>query len=197
MPRAKTRTAELRAELLTRAVTLLEQDGPTALRARHVASAAGTSTAALYELFGNKTGLIRAIFYEGFCALADQLERVAATDDPRADVVDVLRGSRSFALENPMLFEVMYARPVGEFDPSSDDLDAAGRIYNLVIDRVRRWFDAARASTDPVDAAHALIALNRGLIAMELAGMLGRSRTSRERRWQLAVDAQLDGLEHG
>ena len=79
MPRTKLRTPDLREELLQRAVAVLEHEGPVALRARRVASAAGTSTGALYELFGDKTGLVRAIFYEGFRMLAERLEEVAIT----------------------------------------------------------------------------------------------------------------------
>src|SRR5438270_7888523 len=119
MPRTKLRTAELREELLRCAVAVLEGEGPIALRARRVASAANTSTGALYELFGDKTGLVRAIFYEGFRMLADRLEHLPATQDARGDVVALLEGSRTFAIEHPVLFEVMYARPFGEFEPTS------------------------------------------------------------------------------
>jgi AcrR family transcriptional regulator len=192
--RPKLRDAKLREHVLERAVATLEHEGPSALRARHVASAAGTSTAALYELFGDKAGLVRALFYEGFRQLADLLDEVPVSEAPRAGVVALLAGSRRFAVERPMLFEVMYARPFGEFAPTPDDLRVAGRIYDLVVHRVGRWLSGVGASIDPVDAAHVLIALNRGLIASELAGILGRSDRSRERRWQLAVDAQLDGL---
>jgi AcrR family transcriptional regulator len=197
VPRRKLRTPDLREELLQRAVVVLEHEGPLALQARHVASAAGTSTGALYELFGDKTGLVRAIFYEGFRMLADRLEQIPTTDDARSDLVALLGGSRMFAVEHPMLFEVMYARPFGQFQPTRDDLRVAGRIYDLVVRQVERWLSAAASDTDPVDAAHALVALNRGLIATELAGLLGRSHQSRERRWRLAVAAQLDGLAAG
>lgn len=194
MGRPKLRTTDLRDELLRSAVALVERDGPAALRARHVASAAGTSTGALYELFGDKTGLVRAIFFEGFSLLADRLDAVAATDHSRGDVIALLAESRHFALERPMLFEVMYARPFGEFDPSPDDLRAGRRIYDLIVRSVKRWIAEAGGACDPVDAAHALVALNRGLIASELAGLLGRSERSRERRWRLSVNALLDGL---
>ena len=194
MPRAKLRTSDLRDDLLRQAVAVLEDEGAAALRARRVASAAGTSTAALYELFGDQTGLVRAIFYEGFRMLADRLEGLPSTDDARADLIGLLRASRTFALEHPMLFEVMYARPFGEFDPTPDDLRVAGALYELVVRQVRRWLAEAGTRTDPVDAAHALVALNRGLVATELAGLLGHARTSRERRWRLAVGALLDGL---
>src|SRR5438270_6409975 len=108
MPPRKLRTKDLREELLRSAVAVLEQEGPFALRARRVASAAGTSTGALYELFGDKTGLVRAIFYEGFKMLAARLDGVDMTNDARADVMALLRASRAFAIEHPMLFEVMY-----------------------------------------------------------------------------------------
>ena len=188
------RTAGLREDLLRQAVAVLEDEGPVALRARRVASAAGTSTGALYELFGDKTGLVRAIFYEGFRMLANQLESVAITEDARAGVMALLGASRAFALEHPMLFEVMYARPFGEFDPTPNDSRVGRGLYDLVVRQVKRWLAEAGAETDPIDAAHTLIALNRGLIATELAGLLGRSRSSRERRWHLALQAQLDGL---
>jgi AcrR family transcriptional regulator len=194
MPRPKLRTPDLREHLLERAVAVLEQDGPAALRARHVASAAGTSTGALYELFGDKTGLVREIFYEGFRMLADCLEQVSVTNHPRADVVALLEASRRFAIEHPMLFEVMYARPISEFDPTPDDLRAPGRIYQRVVLEVKRWLTDEGGTCDAIDAAHALISLNRGLIATELAGLLGTSTRSRERRWRLALTAQLDGL---
>ncbi|MEY2421989.1 MAG: hypothetical protein QOI95_2056 [Acidimicrobiaceae bacterium] len=197
MARPKLRTTDLHELLLERAIALLEQEGPTAVRARNVASAARTSTAALYELFGDKAGLVRAIFYEGFAMLADRLDGVPLSEDGRTNVVSILAGSRRFAIEHPMLFDVMYARPFGDFDPTPDDLRAAGRIYDLVVRQVKRWLVDVSAATDPVDAAHALVALNRGLIATELAGLLGRSERSRERRWRLAIGAQLDGLAGG
>ena len=194
MPRRKLRTPDLREGLLREAVAVLEEEGPIALRARRVASAAGTSTGALYELFGDKTGLVRAIFYEGFRMLAERLDAATRTDDPRADLVALLRVSRTFALDHPMLFEVMYARPFGEFDPTPDDLRVGRGLYDLVVQQVKRWLVDAGAEIDPIDGAHTLIALNRGLIATELAGLLGTSGASRERRWELALEAQLDGL---
>ena len=47
---------------------------------------------------------------------------------------------------------------------------------------------------DATDIAHVLLALAQGLAAQEVAGWLGTSRASVDRRWALAVDAVLDGL---
>jgi hypothetical protein len=108
-------------------------------------------------------------------------------------LVALLAASRAFAVEHPMLFHVMYSGPVSDFDPSEEDRRAAARVYSLIVSRVDRWL-AANKDADAVDAAHALVSLNRGLIASELSGLLGTTAKSRQRRWQLAIDAVLDGL---
>jgi AcrR family transcriptional regulator len=194
MPRKKERTDSLRADLLSAAVQVLERDGPGAVRARQVASVAGTSTAALYELFGDKAGLVRSIFLEGFHQLLVRLEEVPSSDDARADVLGLLVASRDFAIERPMLFEVMFARPFAEFEPGPDDQAVAADIYRLVVARVRRWLDGEGAAVDAVDVSHSLVAANRGLVAAELAGMAGTSAASVDRRWNLAIGGLLDGL---
>jgi AcrR family transcriptional regulator len=195
VPPRKTRTPALQSDLLRHAIDLLERDGPPAIRARDVAAAAQTSAAALYELFGSKAGLVRAMFLEGFHRLHDLLAAAPVTPDPRVDLVALLDASRAFAVEHPMLFEVMFARPFAEFDPTTEDRAVAVALYDLVVQRVGRWLDAAGSDLDRVDAAHALVATNRGLVADELAGVLGRSPANVRRRRHLTLAALLDGLE--
>lgn len=192
MPRPKVRTDDLRDHLVATGLEVLLDAGPAAVTARNVATVAGTSTAALYELFGDKAGLVRELFIAGFEQLAARLDALAVTDDPRQDVVAVLAASRAMALETPMLHELMTSRPFAEFDPTEAETDAAVRIYRIIVGRVRRW--AVDAEVDPVDAAQVLVAANRGLIASELAGLLGRDAQGCDRRWRLTIHALLDGL---
>jgi AcrR family transcriptional regulator len=194
MGRPKMRTDEVRHELLRQAMAILERGGPPALRARRVADDAGTSTAALYEFFGDKAGLIRAVFFEGFAALHAALVVVPRTEDARQDLVALLGVSREFALARPMLFEVMYARPFAEFDPSAEEVEVGNEIYRLCVKAVRRWLRAERCAMSAVAAAHVLVATHRGLVAAELAGLLGRSEAESRRRYALGVEAVLAGL---
>ena len=46
---------------------------------------------------------------------------------------------------------------------------------------------------DPIDVAHILLGLLQGLVAQESAGWLGKSATSRNRRWDLALAMFFDG----
>jgi AcrR family transcriptional regulator len=192
--RPKVHTDEVRDELLRHTMVILEREGPPAVRARRVADGAGTSTAALYELFGDKGGLIRAIFFEGFAALHAALVAVPTTDDPRRDLVALLAASRTFAVDRPMLFEVMYARPFAEFDPSTEELEVGTKIYRLSVRAVARWLRSEGSAMSPVAAAHVLVATHRGLVATELADLLGRSAATRRQRYALGVDTVLAGL---
>jgi AcrR family transcriptional regulator len=194
MPRAKQRTPELRERLLAAAIELLAADGPAALTARAVARAAGTSTPAVYELFGAKGGLVRAVFFEGFRRLHETLAAVPESDDPRADALATARAYRAFVVANPALAEVMLSRPFTDFAPGPDDLARSGSVRALIVARCQRAVDAGVVAGDATDVAHAFVALLQGLAAAENARRLGTSRAAVDRRWELAVGALLDGL---
>ena len=66
MPRTKQRTPELRDPYLVAAVELLAAEGAAGLTARSLAARAATSAPALYELFGDKSGVVRELYFEGF-----------------------------------------------------------------------------------------------------------------------------------
>ena len=194
MGRPKLRTADVRDDALRCALDLLEQEGPPAVSARRVAASAGTSTAALYELFGDKAGLLRAAYGEGFAALRDALDAVEVDDDPRRALVRLLAAARRFARERPMLFELMYSRPFAEFSPGPADRDAAVGVYRTIVTAVRRWLRAAGHTGSATEAAHVLVAAHRGFVMTELAGIAGNSRASIDARYRRGVDALLDGL---
>src|SRR3979411_2071004 len=103
MPRTKQRTPELRERVLQVAVETLTNDGVAGFTTRKVAQGAATSVPADYELFGDKAGLVRDVFFEGFRVLRSRLEQLERSDDPRADLVDVFTVLRSFARDNPAL----------------------------------------------------------------------------------------------
>src|SRR5690349_11404898 len=111
MPRPKQRTDELRARVLQVAMTTLADEGVVGFTTRKVATEADTSTPAVYELFGDKTGLVREVFFEGFRGLAARLEALPLTPDPRADITRVVDTVRAFVRENPVLADVMFSRP--------------------------------------------------------------------------------------
>lgn len=91
------------------AVSLLESEGPTSIKTRKVASAAGVSTMAVYTNFGSIGGLRRAVADHGFLILDLAFGRVASTeDDPIAVVHALALVSRERAKSNPHLYDLMF-----------------------------------------------------------------------------------------
>ena len=86
MPRAKQRTPELRDQVLEVAIALLADKGAAGLTARSLAARAQTSAPALYELFGDKAGVVRELYFEGFRRLSSELSALPETADPVADL---------------------------------------------------------------------------------------------------------------
>jgi len=194
MPRAKLRTSSLRDRILAAAIDLLTEEGPRAVTARNVAQHANTSPPAVYELFGDKAGLVREVFFEGFRRLRSVFEDLDGSADAKDDVVAVIGAFRAFIRDNPILCEVMFSRPFADFDPRPEDVQDARWTRDFIVGRVRRAIDAGQLDGDATDIAHALVALTEGLAATELSGRLGTSQASVDRRWDVATSALLSGF---
>ena len=194
MGRPKLRTPELRDRVLDVAMATLAGEGVAGFTTRKVAQQAATSIPAVYELFGDKAGLVRELFFEGFRSLRRRLGELRLSEDPRADLVGAFRVFRSFVRDNPVLAEVMFARPFGDFDPGPEERAAGASVREFFIGQVRRCTGAGLLAGNETDIAHVLLALAQGMAAQETAGWLGTSKASVNRRWALAFRATLDGL---
>jgi AcrR family transcriptional regulator len=176
------------------AVEMLTNEGVGGFTTRKVAEGADTSTPAVYELFGDKAGLVREVFFEGFRMLRSHLEQLKSSEDPRADLIALIQVLRTFARENPALADLMFSRPFADFDPGPAERRAGSSVREFIVARVRRGIDTGVLAGDETDVAHVLIAVAQGLALQERAGWLGTSKASIDRRWNLAVNAVLDGL---
>ncbi|MFN3199453.1 MAG: TetR/AcrR family transcriptional regulator [Bradymonadia bacterium] len=194
MPRPKLRNAALKATVLETALKLLEAEGEAACTTRRIARLAHTSPPAIYELFGDKEGLIRALFFEGFRMLGERMLALPERDDPRANLEASMHAFRAFAHDHPALGELMFSRPFMAFVPDQAELHAGDVMRRFLLKRVRQCIDAGVLAGDDTDIAHSLLAVAIGLATQERAGWLGSSTESMARRWSLSISALLDGL---
>jgi len=194
MPRTKQRTPELRDRVVEAALDLLAESGAVGVTARSLATRADTSPPAVYELFGDKAGVVRALYFEGFRRLSEALSGLRESDDSVADLWALAAAYRNFVRNNRDLAEVMFSRPFTDFAPGPDELVATSSVRILIVDRVRRCIDARRLQGDETDLAHVFVSLVQGLAFAEAAGRLGTSTESVERRWRLGVAALLSGV---
>jgi AcrR family transcriptional regulator len=193
VPRAKQRTPELADRVLEVAVAVLSEDGVSGFTTRRVAERAQTSVPAVYELFTDKAGLVRAVYFEGFRRLGRALAALPETTDPVMDLEQLIPVFRRFCLDYPPLARVMFSRPFQDFDPGPAEL-APPTVREVLIGKVQRCIDAGALAGDATDIAHVLLALAQGLAVQEGGRWLGSSKASVDRRWDVGVKSVLRGF---
>ena len=165
--------ADVRRRLLEAAALLLAEDGPDALTARRLASAAKTSTMAVYTHFGGMPALVKEIVTEGFTRLDAHQASVPHTDDPVADLYDLAMAYRANALQNPHLYTVMFgAASLKGFQLTEDDLEIGRNTFGVLVGFVARAIESGQLRRDdPARVAAQVWTAMHGYVMLELAGL--------------------------
>ncbi|MET0467932.1 MAG: TetR/AcrR family transcriptional regulator [Aeromicrobium sp.] len=163
----------VRARLLEGAARILDEEGPSALSTRRLATEAGTSTMAVYTHFGSMGAVVDAVATEGFRRLIDRVDAVEKTDDPAADLLAAAVAYRENALENPHLYAVMFgAVSVRGLGGQGPDAAVAYAAFRQLVTVVERAMDAGRLRRDdPKSVAAQWWSALHGYMMLELAGM--------------------------
>jgi AcrR family transcriptional regulator len=194
--RPKLHDQVLRIRLLDTAAALLSSEGPDALSLRRLSAEAGTSTSAVYALFGGKPGILRALFIEGFTRFGAHLDKVKPSDDPLTDLLALGHAYRAGALADPHLYAVMFGSPVPGFEPAPRDYAHAETTFIPLLDTVRRAIAAGLLrDADPGLIATALWANVHGLVSLELRGAMPAGAVAPGALFEAAIRANLDGWQ--
>src|SRR6266498_955571 len=108
MGRRREQDENTAAALLDAAERIIAEQGTDALSLRDLAREAGTTTRAVYSLFGSKDGLLGALGVRAFNVLQEEVEALPATEEPWDDLVEAALVFRRFALEHPALFSIAF-----------------------------------------------------------------------------------------
>ncbi|HEX7826401.1 MAG TPA: TetR/AcrR family transcriptional regulator [Mycobacterium sp.] len=103
-----TTTDGVPGRLIRTTVRLLAEKGPSAIKARTIASATGLSTMSLYSHFGGLPELTLAVRDHGFRELDKAFAGVPVTDDAIADLAGLALTCRGIARGNPHLYDLMF-----------------------------------------------------------------------------------------
>jgi AcrR family transcriptional regulator len=189
--RPKEHDEATRAALLAAAERLIDEGGPDAASVRAVADEVGTSTRAVYSVFGSKQGLLEALAIRFFEELHAAIDAVPLTDDPAADLVEAgMQAFRGTVIKHPSLYRLVFLRivPDLELGPEFGQVayDAFGRMQALV-ERVAPDGPAVH------ERALAWHALTEGLASMEVRGQM-LDTLNAERIWRQALTAMVRGF---
>jgi AcrR family transcriptional regulator len=191
MGRPKEHDEATASDLLAAAERAIQTGGLPGLSLRAVARDAGTTTRAIYSLFGSKERLLAALGARAFELLRDGLEARDATPNPRDDLVEAALMFRRFALEHPVLFSIGIQRTDPTVWPAFQS--AAAQAFVVLVHRVARLEEAnLLGGRSPREAATQFHALCEGLAALELRGTLTASRP--EQFWRRTFHALITGF---
>lgn len=173
MARPKVHDEALRVRLLDEAGRLLSAEGPAALSLRRLATDVGTSTTAVYSLFGGKSALVRAVFLEAFRRFGARLDAVPLADNPLEHLLNLGIAYRDSALADPHLYAIMFGPVIPEFEPEPEDKAVALATMNPLIAAVRAVASAGLlVDAAPETVAIALWAHAHGMVSLELGGSM-------------------------
>lgn len=186
MPRPKVYPDDLRDRLVDTAAVRLASQGPQELSLRELAASQGTSTNAIYSIFGGKPQLIAAVIESAYASF-EAAQHAVVTDHPTMETLFVLgEAYRDWALAHPALYQVMFGAamtgrqsevlPEGGSPEAGDDeggADAAAtrrpRSLAAVAEALQRD-GLLRSDIDLDDLCLALWSSVHGFVTLEISG---------------------------
>lgn len=170
----------LRERLLEVTAEVVARDGAAKAALRDIARSAGTSTSAVYTLFGGKGELLAAVIEHGFGSFAEA-QRGAAPDGLRALGV----AYREWAREHPALYRLMFDGSLDDFAGCEPDPVSASASLAPLQAAIE-----ASGSTAVARDAVAVWAQVHGAVSLEFAGV-----APPDADWDAVYAAVLDTIE--
>ena len=181
---------DLREQVLSASLALIEEEGLGALSLREVARRAGVSHQAPYHHFGHKEAIVAELVARGFTRLAERLEAAErARGTPARRLMRAGLAYVNFALSEPASFRVMFRPELVDRARFPASGEAGSRAYAALVRLVPGCHEDQRVGKPTAAAGRRLDALVsmhwsmvHGLATLLIDGSLCQQfRTNRER----------------
>jgi AcrR family transcriptional regulator len=197
--RPKEHDEETRAALRAATERIVAESGIGAFSVRAVAREVGTTTRAVYSLFGSREGLlVDALAQSAFEFLGDGIAELPDTEDAVADLVAVgVPVFRSLVLKHPALYRIAFQRIAPNFPAGPEVVKARERAFAGLLGKVERLAEADLLGEKTVlEAAVEFNAMLEGLANAELRGTILRILPAgdEEHTWQEALTTVARGF---
>ncbi|MEV0174819.1 TetR/AcrR family transcriptional regulator [Streptomyces sp. NPDC050803] len=144
-PRERYR-AQVREEIKKLAWEQIGSAGASAISLNAIAKQMGMSGPALYRYFANRDELITALIRDAYRSLADVFRARAAAG---ADLAELARTMRRWALDDPHRYLLVFGTPVPGYQAPEDTTRIASEVMAVLLDA----FAAVEALEPPADPA--------------------------------------------
>ncbi|WP_243842020.1 TetR/AcrR family transcriptional regulator [Microbacterium hydrocarbonoxydans] len=181
MARPATYDEALRDRLLDITAETVDREGPERISLRDIAQRAGTSTSAIYALFGGKAELLVAVIEHGFTSFG-----TAQASTEGAGLRALGLAYRDWAKANPALYRLMFGGAITDAAGCAPDAEVMSSAMAPLVRTL-----AARVPEDEVmTAAVTVWAQVHGSVALELAAVAPEVTD-----WDVVYAAALDAVE--
>lgn len=167
--------ADTRERILTCACELYLTDGLDGFSMRKLARSVGVTAPALYRHYEGKEAVLVDVIGEAYKLLAEYLYRALEGGDALERFRRAGDGYLDFALENPRLYEVLYASPdsLGIVELPDELCARIGAVGQFWHDRLRELQDEGYLKEgDPRDVGMTMWSHAHGIISLYLRGFL-------------------------
>jgi AcrR family transcriptional regulator len=147
-PRERYR-AQLRAEIKERAWEQIAAAGAPGLSLNAIAKQMGMSGPALYRYFAGRDELITELIRDAYRSLADTIRAAAASG---ADLPGLGHALRTWALDDPQRYFLIYGTPVPGYHAPDDITTIASEIMDALLDAAQPATGPAAAEQTPLEA---------------------------------------------
>jgi AcrR family transcriptional regulator len=159
-------------DILTIARTMMRKDGVAALSFNAIARQLGMQPPSLYTYFDSKNAIYNELFRRGFELFGKWIDERPHQDGPlRENMISAMETYMRFAQENPDLYQLMFQRPVPDFEPSAESMGVSLAQLEKMRSQLAPVFDSGELNTylSFEEARDLLIALQHGLAELHLA----------------------------
>ncbi|MFJ3958858.1 TetR/AcrR family transcriptional regulator [Arthrobacter sp. NPDC090010] len=186
MARPVTHDAALRQQLLDATAELVAERGPSQVTLRELASAAGTSTTAIYALFGGKAQLLRAVVDHGFASFGAAQHAAAA-----GGLKKLGRAYREWALEHQALYRLMFGGLLSLQSECEGGSPSSDITQLPLLNAIRQGQGAGILLPAPAEEVAAIIwAQVHGMVSLEMARL-----DAPDTDWNTRYETALDSIE--
>ncbi|MFF6806146.1 WHG domain-containing protein [Streptomyces sp. NPDC012616] len=169
MGRPRTNDTTVKERLVECTTELLATRPQESVTVRAAAAAAGTSTAAVYSLFGDKEGLIAAVRDRAVAGLFQAVTAVPASENALTDIYALAAAYRRWGRAHSYLYATLFGG-VQSFEPSGSV--GAGDPVRPLIAAIDRAVAASVLEGEATSIAVSLWVTLHGVVTLELAGAL-------------------------
>jgi AcrR family transcriptional regulator len=164
MGRPRLHDEHLRQRLLEAATELMATEGPD-FSLRPLVASIGTSTSAVYSLFGSRGELLEAITLRAAGSLVDA-QNEGDVADPAQRILGLAHAWRQWATDNASMFQVVFGR--GESTPAVEEArdSTTEPLLRAVTDAVEQGV----LHGDPETSMRTIFAGLHGFITLDLLG---------------------------